>query len=90
MAENGSAKDAVHADVSRTHYNVTKLLILGFIFHVVYIRSVFDCYFTSPVVNGMKSYGAVSNGERALAKRLVLIVGEFLPQVATTYVLTID
>jgi len=37
----------------------------------VYILSVFDCYFTSPVVNGMKGY----NMGVAESKRLVLIVG---------------
>ena len=87
MAENGSAKYDVHAQISRTHYHVSKLLILGLIFHVVYLRSVFDCYFTSPVVNGMKSYGTVG---KAPAKRLVLIVGESFPQVATTHLLTMS
>ena len=55
-------------------YPVAKLLILGLIFHLVYIGSVFDCYFTSPVVHGMRRYGA----RDVEAKRLVLIVGEFL------------
>ena len=50
---------------------VTKLLLLGLIFHLVYIGTVFDCYFTSPVVHGMQRYGA----RATKAKRLVLIVG---------------
>ncbi|KAF5388315.1 hypothetical protein D9615_000856 [Tricholomella constricta] len=58
----------------RTHYNVTKLLILGLIFHLVYIGAVFDCYFTSPVVNGMQRHRVGS----AESKRLVLIVGDGL------------
>lgn len=51
--------------------HVLKLLILGIIFHIVFIASVFDCYFRSPVVHGMTRYGS-GPGE---SKRLVLIVG---------------
>jgi hypothetical protein len=40
------------------------------------VCSVFDFYFTSPVVHGMRSYG--SGDSVAAAKRLVLIVGSFL------------
>ena len=47
------------------------VLILGLIFHLVFILSVFDCYFTSPVVHGMEHFSA-GPGE---AKRLVLFVG---------------
>lgn len=54
---------------------VLRLLLIGLIFHLVYIGTVFDCYFTSPVVNGMQSYGL----DRGPAKRLVLIVGPSLP-----------
>jgi hypothetical protein len=53
--------------------NVLKLLILGLVFHVVFIASVFDCYFTSPVVHGMIPRQA-GLGE---AKRIVLIVGKY-------------
>jgi len=59
----------------QTRYNVVRLLVVGLLFHLVYIGSVFDCYFTSPVVHGMRSYGS---GDAAAAKRLVLIVGTFL------------
>lgn len=52
-------------------YNILPLLLLGFTFHVVYMKSVFDCYFTSPVINGMQSH-SVGYGP---AKRLVLFVG---------------
>jgi phosphatidylinositol glycan class N len=57
----------------RTKYNVPGLLILGLVFHLIYIGTVFDCYFTSPVVNGMQSH-SLGKGE---AKRLVLIVGVY-------------
>ncbi|KAJ7455915.1 Phosphatidylinositolglycan class N-domain-containing protein [Mycena galericulata] len=55
-------------------YNVAALLFTGLLFHLVYIGSVFDCYFTSPVVHGMQSHRIDS----AESKRLVLIVGDGL------------
>lgn len=51
--------------------SVWRLLLIGLVFHLVYIGTVFDCYFTSPVVHGMRQHSI----ERAEAKRLVLIVG---------------
>ncbi|KAL1666929.1 Phosphatidylinositolglycan class N-domain-containing protein [Schizophyllum commune] len=53
---------------------VASLLLLGLVFHLVFIGSVFDCYFTSPVHHGMRSYGL----QRPEAKRLMLIVGDGL------------
>ncbi|KAK0192589.1 Phosphatidylinositolglycan class N-domain-containing protein [Armillaria mellea] len=55
-------------------YNVAHLLIIGLLFHLIFIYSVFDCYFTSPVVHGMSSF----NVGYKEAKRLVLIVGDGL------------
>ena len=52
------------------------VLALGFVFHLVYILSVFDCYFTSPVVHGIQTFNA--GKESAEAKRLVLIVGKLM------------
>jgi hypothetical protein len=52
-------------------YSVTRLLIIGLVFHLVFIGSVFDCYFVSPVVKGMQSFKLPS----AESKRLVLIIG---------------
>lgn len=62
---------AMSTDAGRFTTPVTKLLLIGLLFHLVYIGTVFDCYFTSPVVHGMKRYGMGVAG----AKRLVLIVG---------------
>ncbi|KAG6917063.1 hypothetical protein DXG01_004035 [Tephrocybe rancida] len=59
------------------HYNsgnVAKLLILGLAFHYIYIRTVFDCYFTNPIVHGMRSHSV----KRAESRRLVLIIGDGL------------
>ncbi|KZV72333.1 PigN-domain-containing protein [Peniophora sp. CONT] len=57
---------------------VAQLLLLGIVFHLVFIGTVFDCYFTSPVVHGMKAYGQLDDPSKAPAKRLVLIVGDGL------------
>jgi phosphatidylinositol glycan class N len=50
---------------------IMRLLVIGLLFHLVYIGTVFDCYFKSPVVHGMQPF----NPGFSLAKRLVLIVG---------------
>ncbi|KAI0043261.1 alkaline phosphatase-like protein [Auriscalpium vulgare] len=55
-------------------YRVVRLLCLGIIFHLVYIGTVFDCYFTSPVVHGMLPHKL----QHAPSRRLVLIVGDGL------------
>ena len=52
--------------------SIAQLLLLGLVFHLVFIGTVFDCYFTSPVHHGMRSYDL----QRPEAKRLMLIVGE--------------
>ncbi|KAK5110399.1 hypothetical protein LTR85_001263 [Meristemomyces frigidus] len=51
-------------------------LCLAVVFHVVYILSIFDIYFTSPIVSGMAAYSV--NAPKAPAKRLVLYVGDGL------------
>ncbi|KAI0724812.1 alkaline phosphatase-like protein [Fomitopsis betulina] len=53
---------------------ILRLLLMGLVFHLVYIGTVFDCYFTSPVVHGMRRFG----GRSGEAKRLVLIVADGL------------
>ena len=43
------------------------------VFHVIYIYSIFDVYFRSPIVSGMRAYSV--DALRAPAQRLVLYVG---------------
>ncbi|KAI4166416.1 MAG: hypothetical protein LQ343_008072 [Gyalolechia ehrenbergii] len=52
---------------------------VAIVFHLVYIRSIFDIYFVSPIVSGMRSF-AVNRSihTEAPAKRLVLFVGDGL------------
>lgn len=49
-------------------------LAIAVLFHVVYIYSIFDVYFVSPIVSGMKAFKV--DAVKAPAKRLVLYVGE--------------
>jgi hypothetical protein len=58
-------------EAAKGNYNVGRLLFMSILFCMIFIDSIFDCYFTDPVVNGMESF-SMSQPE---AKRLVLIVG---------------
>ena len=56
-------------------------LALAVVFHLLYIFSIFDIYFVSPIVHGMQAYSvALQNPafSKPPAKRLVLIVGDGL------------
>ena len=53
-------------------------LAIAVLFHLIYMYSIFDIYFTSPIVHGMREYQVErADGAPAPAKRLVLIVGPF-------------
>ncbi|EDN91722.1 hypothetical protein SS1G_07582 [Sclerotinia sclerotiorum 1980 UF-70] len=54
-------------------------LAIAMAFHLVYIYSIFDIYFVSPIVSGMREFGVERpDGVEAPAKRLVLFVGDGL------------
>lgn len=54
-------------------------LLICILFHGVYIWTIFDVYFKSPIVHGMVPYEvARSPGKEAPAQRLVLFVGDGL------------
>ncbi|KAL8722027.1 MAG: hypothetical protein Q9225_001403 [Loekoesia sp. 1 TL-2023] len=52
---------------------------VAIVFHLVYIRSIFDIYFVSPIVSGMRPFAVNRSIDvEAPAKRLVLFVGDGL------------
>lgn len=54
-------------------------LAIAMVFHLVYIYSIFDIYFVSPIVSGMNLFQIDrSEGTKAPADRLVLFVGDGL------------
>ncbi|KAI1481456.1 PigN-domain-containing protein [Daldinia eschscholtzii] len=56
-----------------------KFLAIAMIFHLIYIYSIFDVYFVSPIVSGMQLFRVERPpGVKAPADRLVLFVGDGL------------
>lgn len=54
-------------------------LALAIVFHIIYTYSIFDIYFVSPIVSGMREYGVQRQpGAKAPAQRLVFFVGDGL------------
>lgn len=54
-------------------------LAIAMLFHLVYLFSIFDIYFVSPIVSGMREFQVErAAGVEAPAKRLVLFVGDGL------------
>ncbi|KAI1651371.1 GPI ethanolamine phosphate transferase 1 [Daldinia loculata] len=56
-----------------------KFLAIAMVFHLIYIYSIFDVYFVSPIVSGMQLFRVERPaGVKAPADRLVLFVGDGL------------
>ncbi|KAI9736074.1 MAG: Glycosyl phosphatidyl inositol anchor synthesis [Claussenomyces sp. TS43310] len=54
-------------------------LAIAMVFHLVYMYSIFDIYFVSPIVHGMRAFEVERGaGVEAPARRLVLFVGDGL------------
>ena len=90
-AASSSGSDATTAAVAVKVSKLSKgppvrFLLLNLLFHIVYISSIFDIYFTSPVVHPEPRFSAQDTLQaghhtdhlEAPAKRLVLIVGDGL------------
>jgi len=56
-----------------------RFLAIAVIFHLVYIYSIFDIYFVSPIVSGMQLFPTRPATSKPPADRLVLFVGTFPP-----------
>lgn len=53
-----------------------RFLAIAVVFHLIYIASIFDIYFVSPIVSGMRMFNIDRpSGAKAPADRLVLFVG---------------
>lgn len=60
-------------------FNRYSFLLIAVVFHSIYMYSIFDIYFVSPIVHGMRALSVDRPpGQAAPAQRLVLIVGDGL------------
>lgn len=57
--------------------NTIVIGIIGIIVHIVIVVSIFDVYFKSPLIHGMRPIDKLTE-EKSPAKRLVLIVADGL------------
>lgn len=59
-----------------------RFLVIAAVFHFVYIFSIFDIYFVSPIISGMHLFGVERPAQsKAPADRLVLFVGEYMTHI---------
>ncbi|OTA37410.1 hypothetical protein BTJ68_02235 [Hortaea werneckii EXF-2000] len=78
---NAQQSSTLYTRQENQQFIMARLGRLGFlgiavVFHLVYVLSIFDVYFRSPIVSGMRAYRV--EGTKAPAKRLVLYVGDGL------------
>lgn len=65
--------DLLRSSATMARLGRRTFLGIAVVFHLVYIYSIFDIYFVSPIVSGMREYRL--EGKEPPAKRLVLFVG---------------
>jgi len=61
--------------LEKSDMDFRKFIVLSVLVHFVFFASIFDIYFTSPIVHGMKEYQAAV---AAPSSRLVLFVADGL------------
>lgn len=65
-----------HRATNMARFPRFRFLALAVVFHLIYIASIFDIYFVSPIVSGMRLFKVERPASsKAPADRLVLFVG---------------